>query len=153
VSSRQAVDAGPVVDSVDQVVLHGIGRRIDQLVDHRLAIHQLHDAGLLTRPQVLPAAAQGVPACPRFGRMRRRQGFTPELSRKAEFGGSRANSEAACLTQRFIAHIGLDLRRECATKPRLPVLGEEIERRQDPRIRRRAPRPRTRGRPPRNARA
>jgi len=56
----QAIDAGLAMDSVHEVVRHRIGGRVDQLIDHRLTVHQLHDAGLLAGPHVLPAAAQGV---------------------------------------------------------------------------------------------
>jgi hypothetical protein len=43
----QALDTGPAVDSVDQVALYRMGRRVDQLVNHRIAVGQLDDAGLL----------------------------------------------------------------------------------------------------------
>jgi len=36
--------AGPVMDSFDQVILYRIGRRVDQLVHHRLAVDQPDDA-------------------------------------------------------------------------------------------------------------
>src|SRR6188474_3242636 len=57
---RQAVDAGPVVDALDEVVEDGVGRDVHQLVDHGLAVDEPDDAGLLGRPEVLPTAAQGV---------------------------------------------------------------------------------------------
>jgi len=43
-----------------QVILDRIGRCVDQLVHHVLAVHQSHDADLLARPEVLPATAQRV---------------------------------------------------------------------------------------------
>jgi hypothetical protein len=49
-----------VVHSIDQMVEHWVAGRVHQLVDHRLAIHQLHDAGLFRRPEVLPSAPQGI---------------------------------------------------------------------------------------------
>ena len=43
----QAVDAVPEVNAIDQIVEHGIGCRVHELVDHGVASDQLHDAGLL----------------------------------------------------------------------------------------------------------
>jgi hypothetical protein len=56
----EPVDAGPVVDPVDQVVLHRIGRGVDQLVHHRVAVDQLHHADLLRRPEVFPAPPERI---------------------------------------------------------------------------------------------
>jgi len=49
-----------MVHPVDQVVLHRIGRRVDQLVHHRVAVGELHHADLFRRPEVLPAAPQRI---------------------------------------------------------------------------------------------
>jgi hypothetical protein len=57
---RKAVDTRPMVHTIHQIVLHRVGRGVHQLVDDRRPIDQLHHAGLLGRPQVLPPASQGV---------------------------------------------------------------------------------------------
>jgi hypothetical protein len=46
--------------SLYQVVLHRIGRCINQLIDHILAVNKPHDADLLARPKILPSAAQRI---------------------------------------------------------------------------------------------
>ena len=54
----QAVDARPVVHAVDQVVLHRVGSRVDQLVHHGAVVNQPHYADLLRGPEVLPPTSQ-----------------------------------------------------------------------------------------------
>ena len=50
----------PVGGPLDEVALYGIGEVVDHLAEHVLGLHETDDAGLLHRPEVLPATAQGV---------------------------------------------------------------------------------------------
>ncbi|MBK9030639.1 MAG: hypothetical protein IPL61_04745 [Myxococcales bacterium] len=56
----EAVDAGPVVDPLDQAVLDGVGRGVDQLVHDVGGIDQLDGARRLGRPEVLRPAEERV---------------------------------------------------------------------------------------------
>ena len=58
----ERVDTRPVHDTGDQIVLHGVGQGIDHLVEHVAGVDQAKNAGLLRRPEVLPAAAEHVHA-------------------------------------------------------------------------------------------
>ena len=55
-----AVNARPLVDMLDQVGGHWVAGGVDQLVDDVLPAHEAHDAGLLSSPEVLPSAAEGI---------------------------------------------------------------------------------------------
>jgi hypothetical protein len=53
-------DSRPVVGPVYQVVLHRIAKGVGHLVDDVVGIDEADDAGLLGRPEVLPATVEGV---------------------------------------------------------------------------------------------
>src|SRR5213078_1381383 len=50
----EAIDPGPVMDPLDQVIEDRIGSGVGQLVEDGLATYEPDDAGLLGRPEVLP---------------------------------------------------------------------------------------------------
>lgn len=57
-----AVEAGPLADLIDEVILDGIGRRVDQLVDHSVPVEQARRTRLDGRPEVLLAPPSRVQA-------------------------------------------------------------------------------------------